>query len=445
LIIKEKAKQFAIAAHNGQTRKNEPDNPMIMHPIAVGMLLEEYGYDDMVISAGYLHDVVEETKYTIQDIEEHFGSDIANLVMGASEPDKSLSWKKRKQHTIDEIKILSLRNKLVVCADKINNLEDLMITFQKTGIRDFSCFNAGEEQQSWYYNSIYESIILGQDKGIPIFQRLKTVLDIVFNNKKDEFLDNVFSNDIDYYNKLISLNAQKLELKKLKELCALSKPFVIEFCGTPRTGKTTILNNLYDFFKKGGFSVNLVEELTTSKYYKEVLYPQFKNKSIYELNNCIIKETSKQLKQAIAQGSDIIMIDRSLNDRAIWNHRRFIKTGMNKKQYSEITDKYSALSRELIDILVIGYTDSKTALKRDYVNSLALEPRRFLSIENIEEYNTSMESSMKVFENSVSNIYRLDTTDITPRDSSVLIAENIMIIMREQYIKIFNEIINKVI
>ena len=248
MIIKEKAKQFAIAAHNGQTRKNEPDKPMIMHPIAVGMLLEEYGYDDMVISAGYLHDIVEYTKYTIQDIEEHFCSDIANLVMGASEPDKSLSWKKRKQHTIDEIKSLSLRNKLVVCADKINNLEDLMIIFQKTGTRDFSRFNEGEEQQNWYYNSIYESLISGQNKDIPMFQRLKAVLDIVFNNKQDEFLNDLFSNNIDYYKKLISLNAQKLELKRLKALCTLSKPFVIEFCGTPRTGKTTILNNLHDFF-----------------------------------------------------------------------------------------------------------------------------------------------------------------------------------------------------
>ena len=188
-----------------------------------------------------------------------------------------------------------------------------------------------------------------------------------------------------------------------------------------------------------------MEELTTSKYYKEVLYPKIKNKSIKELNICIIKEAEKQLKEAINQVSDIIMIDRSLNDRAIWNHRRFKKNDMTEKQYNEITGKYSELSRELIDMLVIGYTDSKTALKRDYVNSLALEPRRFLNIENIEEYNTSMESSMKVFKNSVSNIYRLDTTDITPRDSSVLIAENIMIIMREQYIKIFNEIINKVI
>ena len=60
---------FAIKAHMGQVRKSEPDKPMIIHPLSVGMLLEEYGYDDNVIAAGYLHDVVEDTKYTIEEIE----------------------------------------------------------------------------------------------------------------------------------------------------------------------------------------------------------------------------------------------------------------------------------------------------------------------------------------------------------------------------------------
>lgn len=52
------------------------------------MLLEEYGYDEPVVVAGYLHDVVEDTKYTIEDIKREFGNEVANLVMGALESDK---------------------------------------------------------------------------------------------------------------------------------------------------------------------------------------------------------------------------------------------------------------------------------------------------------------------------------------------------------------------
>lgn len=94
--LKERAKEFAINAHMGQIRKSEPDKPMIIHPLSVGLLLEEYGYNDLVVAAGYLHDVVEDTKYTIKDIQNMFGQDVAALVMDASEPDKSLSWKNEK-------------------------------------------------------------------------------------------------------------------------------------------------------------------------------------------------------------------------------------------------------------------------------------------------------------------------------------------------------------
>ena len=120
--IKEKAKEFAIKAHMGQVRKNEPDKPMIMHPINVGDILSLYGFDDNVVAAGYLHDVVEDTPYTIDDIRQLFGDDIANLVWGNTEPDKCLSWEERKMHTIESIKNLPLRNKAIVCADKIIRL-----------------------------------------------------------------------------------------------------------------------------------------------------------------------------------------------------------------------------------------------------------------------------------------------------------------------------------
>ena len=182
--IKEKALVFAIQAHMGQVRKSEPDKPMIMHPMGVGQLLEKFGYDDNVVAAGYLHDVVEDTKYTIQDIEREFGKDIADLVMSASEPNKLLLWEDRKRHTIEEAKKLPLRNKLVICADKINNLEDLFLKFEKNGERDFSAFKRGEESQRWYYTSIYESLISGEDK-LPIFIRLKDILDKVFRSVLD--------------------------------------------------------------------------------------------------------------------------------------------------------------------------------------------------------------------------------------------------------------------
>lgn len=436
--MKEKAKLFAIRAHMGQVRKSEPDKPMIMHPIGVGMLLESFGYDDNVVAAGYLHDVIEDTKYTIEDIEKEFGNDIATLVMGASEPDKSLSWEERKNHTIEETKKLPLRNKLVICADKINNLEDLFLKFEKSGERDFSAFKRGEEQQKWYYTNIYESLISGEDKELPIFVRLKDILDKVFDKKEDSFLrDIIFVDNGAYYKKLRQLHAMKIEIRRLKSLCSLSKPFVIEFSGTPRTGKTTIINNLYDFFKKGEFKVEIVEEFWTSKYCKE----SFKNK-IDKMSNAdgtlaIADEVCKQLQESLKSDKDVILIDRSINDRQIWNYRRYARGDMSEKQYFNARDKYKVISKDLIDFLLITYADSMISLKRDYVSSLALERRNFLNHENIEEYNNCLNALHDLFSESVDSMLLLDTSKIGLNDVSIEATFQILTAMRKRYIQEF--------
>jgi len=438
--IKEKAKMFAIQAHMGQIRKSEPDKPMIIHPIGVGQLLESFGYDDNVIAAGYLHDVVEDTKYTIEDIEKEFGKDIATLVMGASEPDKSLSWEDRKRHTIEETRKLPFRNKLVICADKINNLEDLFLKFEKIGNRDFSAFKRGEESQEWYYTSIYESLVSGEDKDLPIFVRLKDILDKVFAKKEDLFFrDTIFVDNQDYYAKLKQLHAQKIELQRLKSLVSLPKPFVIEFSGTPRTGKTTTINNLYDFFKKGGFDVSLIEEFTTSETYKEKFKSKLDKMSLGDSNIAIIEEVYRQLQNAISSGKEIILIDRSINDRQMWNYRRFIRGDMPEEQYLEARDKYSVISKELIDFLVITYANPLVSLKRDYLSSLALEPRRFLNVDNIEEYNNSLNALQGLFSESVDSMAFLDTSDISMNDVSIGVTSQILPVMRKRYIKAFQQ------
>lgn len=438
--IKEKAKKFAIKAHKGQVRKNEKDKPMIIHPISVSELLEEYGYDDNVVAAGYLHDVVEDTKYTIEDIEKEFGKDIASLVMGASERDKSLSWEERKQHTIDETKILPFRNKLVICADKINNLEDMMIKFEKNGTRDFSAFKRGEKDQKWYYTSVYKSLIYNEDENLPIFKRLKNVLDIVFEGTEDEYLKNIIFNDNEeYYNELKKLNAMKMELQRLKKLCPLEKSFVIEFSGTPRTGKTTTINNLYDFFKKGGFSISIIEEFTTSKYFKEVFKQKYKDSNKLDSNLAIIEETVKQLQDEINTNKDIIIVDRSINDRQIWNYIRYKKNDMDTKMYNELQLKYKEISKKLIDVLVITYADPITSLKRDYNSSLALEKRSFLNNENITEYNDSVKDLKELFENSVNSLILVDTSNINMNDLSIKVACEVMNVMRSKYIESFKK------
>lgn len=185
----EKAIMFAILAHAGQTRKGEPDKPAIVHPLAVAQTLIEYGADNNIIVAGILHDVWEDTKYSLEDIRLRFGDDVAHLVEVASEPDKSKSWEERKKHTIATTKQLTLREKLVPAADKTNNIESLERLFKQKGCRDFSAFKRGQAQQEWYYRSIYESLIHNEDKENPLFKRLERGINSVFGRTMEEYLE----------------------------------------------------------------------------------------------------------------------------------------------------------------------------------------------------------------------------------------------------------------
>lgn len=189
--IIEKAIIFATLAHAGRARKSEPYKPQIVHPFAVAQILMENGITDPnVIAAAYLHDVTEDTKFTLEDIRKNFGEDIAHLVEVASEPDKSKPWEERKKHKIETTSGLLLTEKLVPTADKINNIEDIYRKNKKLGYKDFSAFNRGEEKQEWYFRNIYKSLITNEDKQNPLFVRLENGINNVFERTMEDYFGN---------------------------------------------------------------------------------------------------------------------------------------------------------------------------------------------------------------------------------------------------------------
>lgn len=435
--IELKAKKFAINAHRGQVRKSDPIKPMIVHPINVGQILKEYGYDSEVVAAGYLHDVVEDTKYTLEDIEKEFGKNIASLVDGASEPDKSLSWEERKQHTIDRTKKLDQRHKAVICADKISNLEDFRFLSEIKGNYDFSAFKRGFDSQKWYYTEIYNSLLVNDSIDNPMLVRLKELIDYIYNDQRDDLFikDTIFKNNNEEYIKLKQFHYRKNEIYKLMNVLNHKKPYIIEITGTPRTGKTTLINNLYDFFHKHGFNVCYIEEFTTSKKYKEEIKPFLKDKMKKIVNLEIPKNILMNIKEAVNQNYDIIIVDRGLLDRLIWVDRLYIKDGMTKKEYLDYKKKYLPIIKKDIDLIIATVTDSNTSLKRDYLGNLSLEKRSFLNQQNIDEYNTSLYNISNLTKEENINFNIVDTTNKNQREVSFEVVDIILSSMKDEILK----------
>ena len=414
---------------------------MIIHPIDVANILSEYGYDDNVIAAGYLHDVLEDTKYTKEDLLTEFNEDVVSLVLGASEKDKGLSWEERKTETINTIKDFDLRHKAVVCADKISNLEDMRIIFEIKGEKNFSAFKRGYEKQKWYYTEVYNSLKYNIDENNIMLNRLKLLIDDIFNNRKNDELEmEIFKNNEDEYNKLKKLHYRKLEVYKMKMVLDNKKPYVIEFTGTPRTGKTTLIKNIEDFFKKCNFSVTVLEEFTTSDRYKKEIKPRLKNEYESIVNMEIPKYVLEDLNTAINKKPDVILIDRSLLDRMIWVERLYNKEGISKENYDNYIKEYIPIIRNKINIIIGTYTDSLTALKRDYKANLSLEKRSFLSKKNVDEYNSALVNVNKISKNNNINFNMYDTTTKSEREVSFEIIDAILSDMRRVYIEELDKI-----
>lgn len=122
-----KALRFAAEKHSLQRRKDKDASPYINHPIQVAETLWTLGKinDNNTLIAGLLHDILEDTPTTPEEIRTQFGPDILGLVKELTD-DKTLPKAERKQQQIDNASHKSQRAKQIKLADKICNLHDLI-------------------------------------------------------------------------------------------------------------------------------------------------------------------------------------------------------------------------------------------------------------------------------------------------------------------------------
>ena len=122
-----KALRFSAEKHNDQRRKDSKASPYINHPIQVAETLWRIGEvrDVTLLVAAILHDTIEDTATTPQEIKENFGEDVLALVLEVTD-DKSLPKQVRKQLQVEHAPHKSRSAKLLKLADKISNVSDIL-------------------------------------------------------------------------------------------------------------------------------------------------------------------------------------------------------------------------------------------------------------------------------------------------------------------------------
>ena len=124
-----KAAHFAAQKHRDQRRKDEDFSPYINHPISIAKIISEIGNveDPEVLAAALLHDTIEDTKTTPEELIDNFGERVCSLVQEVTD-DKNLPKLERKQRQIDHAKEISKDAALIKLGDKISNVTDITDT-----------------------------------------------------------------------------------------------------------------------------------------------------------------------------------------------------------------------------------------------------------------------------------------------------------------------------
>ena len=175
---------FATKAHDGMRRKKS-EAPYILHPMEAAVIVGTMTDDQNLIAAAALHDVVEDSDVSIEDIEEKFGKRVRELV-GSETEDKradlppSDTWRICKEESLAILKNTNDLGVLMVwLGDKLANMRAIYRDWKVEGDAMWQRFNQKDpNEQAWYYRSIAELISRLSDTSA--WLEYKTLTELVF-------------------------------------------------------------------------------------------------------------------------------------------------------------------------------------------------------------------------------------------------------------------------
>lgn len=178
-----KAILFATEAHKGTVRKGSK-LPYILHPLEAGVIVSSMTNDENVIAAAILHDVLEDTDVTYEELKKEFGV-VADYVSAESENKRKelppeATWKIRKQETIEHLQRETRKEiKIIALADKLSNIRSMYQDYQEVGDKLWERFHEKrKEEQGWYYKSLVTAM---QDMDCYLaWQEYKVLVEKVF-------------------------------------------------------------------------------------------------------------------------------------------------------------------------------------------------------------------------------------------------------------------------
>lgn len=190
LDVFEKALVYAMQKHHGMRRKAE-DIPYLLHPMEVAVIAASMTNDPDILAACLLHDTVEDTDTSLEEIKTLFGPRIHAYVACETENKRhdepaNMTWMIRKEESLAKLRNTDDINvKIIWLADKLANIRAFYRSYQKDGDAMWKMFNQSDPaKQAWYYGQVR---LLTEDlKDHAAWQEYSKYLTILFQGGEDE-------------------------------------------------------------------------------------------------------------------------------------------------------------------------------------------------------------------------------------------------------------------
>ena len=170
---------FAVRAHAGTERRGK-GFPYIVHPMEAMEIVSTMTADQELLAAAALHDTVEDTDVTLEQLREEFGDRVADIVAAETDRfDENLDWHARKQASLDRLRAASREVKMVALGDKLSNMRAIARDFAAKGDAFWSIFHASDPaEHAWRYRALADALRELDDTSA--FQEFEYLIDIVF-------------------------------------------------------------------------------------------------------------------------------------------------------------------------------------------------------------------------------------------------------------------------
>lgn len=174
---------FAVKAHAGTERRGK-GYPYIVHPMEAVEIVATMTADQELLAAAILHDTVEDTEVTVEQLKAEFGERVASLVADESDvmPEgmtEEASWHQRKQDAIDRLSKASHDAKMVALGDKLSNMRAIARDYAEIGDAIWNRFHTKDpKEHEWHYRGLADS--LRELKDTEAYREFESLINQVF-------------------------------------------------------------------------------------------------------------------------------------------------------------------------------------------------------------------------------------------------------------------------